>query len=127
MKSSRILLIAGDVLAIGILTLIGFATHDEVNTSFLPRMAAMFIPLLIGWFLLAPALGLFELESIREPRQIWRPVLAGFFAAQLAVVLRGYWLGGVVLPLFGLILGGSAALGMLLWRGVWLLISRKSR
>lgn len=127
MKSSKLLLILGDLFAIIVITLVGFATHDAVDVSFLPRMAATFVPLLAGWFLLAPAMGLFDLERTCDLRQLWRPVLAGFFASQLAAVLRGYWLGGVVLPLFGLILGGSTSLGMLLWRGIWALIFRKTR
>ncbi len=35
-------LVGGDILAILITTLIGFATHGETDTSFLPRMAAIF-------------------------------------------------------------------------------------
>lgn len=117
----------GDAIAVAVLTLVGFATHDQVDTSFLPRMAATFFPMLVSWFLLAPALGLFEMERARDWRELWRAALAAVFAAQLAAVLRGFWLGGVVLPLFGLILGGSAALGMLVWRGIWVLVSRRSR
>ena len=122
MRSKRVFLILGDLLALIVLTLTGFASHDELEVSFLPRMAATFLPMAVSWFGLAPALGLFEMRRVRDARELWRPALAAFFAAQLAVVLRGLWLGGVVLPLFGLILGGSAALGMLVWRGVWVIL-----
>jgi hypothetical protein len=55
-------LILGDSLAILIVTIIGFASHGEANTWLLPRMAAVFFPLTIGWFLLAPFLELFQPE-----------------------------------------------------------------
>jgi hypothetical protein len=122
MTMKRSLLILGDLLAIAIVTVIGFATHGEAGTSFLPRMAATFVPMTVGWFLLAPALGLFDGERVRSTRQLWRPALTAFFAAQLAVVLRGLWLNAAVLPVFGLVLGATSALGMIVWRGmvVWL-------
>jgi hypothetical protein len=41
-------------------SLIGFATHDETDMSYLPRMAAAFLPVLFAWFVLAPWFGLFD-------------------------------------------------------------------
>ena len=120
-------LILGDLLAIAILTMIGFASHGETDASFLPRMAATFVPMAVGWFLLAPALGLFEAERVRSARQLWRPAWGAFFASQLAVILRGLWLNAPVLPLFGIILGATAALGMLVWRGIWIWIANKRK
>jgi hypothetical protein len=66
---SKNILILGDGLILLIVTLIGFATHGESGVSFLPRMSAAFIPLLIGWFLLAPWFGLFNIEIISTPTQ----------------------------------------------------------
>jgi hypothetical protein len=43
-------------------------------------------------------------------------------AAPLTAFLRAAMLNSVVLPLFVVILEGSAAVGMLVWRGVWLLL-----
>ncbi len=125
--SSRptLLLAGGDVIAIGVITLIGFASHGELQVSFAGRMLTTFLPLLAGWFLIAPWLGLFDLRLASNPRQLWRPALAMLFAAPLAAVLRAALLNSVVLPLFVLILGGSAALGMLIWRILWLPIQQK--
>ncbi len=123
---SNPLLILGDLLAIAVVTVIGFATHNETDASYLPRMAATFVPLAVGWFALAPALGLFDASRAGRARQPWRPALAALFAAQLAVILRGLWLGAAVLPLFGLVLGATSALGMVVWRGIWMwLFNRK--
>jgi Protein of unknown function (DUF3054) len=124
---SHFFLIVGDLLAIAILTVIGFASHGEADASFLPRMAATFVPMAVSWFLLAPALGLFEAERVRSTRQLWRPAWGAFFASQLAVILRGLWLNAPVLPLFGIILGATAALGMLVWRGIWILLSGRKK
>ena len=126
MLKSKWTLIAGDTLALGIITVIGFATHGETDTSFVPRMLTTFIPLLVGWFLIAPWLGLFDTKITSNPMQLWRPPLGMFLAAPMATILRAAMLNGVALPLFALILGGSAALGMLVWRGLYFLFKRNT-
>ena len=117
-------LILGDLLAIAIVTFIGFATHGESGLSFLPRMAAIDLPLSIAWFVLAPFLGLFRQETIANPKQLWRPALTAFFAAPLAAVLRGFLLNAPVIPIFAGVLGVTTALGMVLWRSVYFLVGR---
>jgi hypothetical protein len=125
--AKRSSLILGDVLALAVITILGFASHGETDVSYAPRMLTTFVPLLLGWFLIAPWLGLFEPSSTSDPKQLWRPVLAMFLAAPLTAVVRAAMLRSAALPLFTLILGGSAALGMLVWRGIWLLASRRAR
>lgn len=110
---------AGDLLAIVLVTFIGFATHGEANVSFVPRMAALFFPLSISWFLLTPALGLFDRKVILDPKQLWRPALAMIFAAPMAAVLRGFVLNAPVIPIFAAVLAGTSALGMVIWRLIW--------
>ena len=118
------LLILGDVLALAVITLIGFANHNELVLFPVGRIMATFLPLLAGWFLIAPWLGLFKDEITSNARQLWRPVLAMLLAAPLTGLLRAMMLNGVVIPLFVLILGGSAALGLLVWRTLWWLFTR---
>jgi len=125
MASNR-LLIPGDILAIAIITLIGFATHGEAEVSFLPRMAAVLFPLAVTWFILAPSLRLFQQEVVTDPKQLWRPVLAMTFAASFAAILRGLILNAPVIPIFGLVLSAASAFGMLVWRGLYLLLHRKA-
>lgn len=122
---NKMILVSGDILAIALVTVIGFATHGEADVAFLPRMAAMFFPLCLTWFLLAPALGLFQREITSDPKQLWRPVWAGLFAGPLAVVLRGFLLNAPIIPIFGAVLAGTFALGMVLWRGLYFLLPRK--
>ena len=126
MTKSKYVLILGDVLAIAIVTIIGFVTHGETSLSFLPRMAALFFPLTISWFLLAPALGLFRPEMVKDPKQLWRPAWAGIFAGPLALVLRGFILNAPIIPIFAAILTGTFALGMAIWRALYCVLNRKA-
>jgi len=144
--NKRALLILGDVLAIALITGIGFASHRELGTAPFSRILATFVPLAFGWFLIAPWLGLFEggvaadarqlhlhcdertpalAGGARGAAQVWRPPLAMLFVAPLAAFLRGASLNSVILPVFVAVLGLSAALVVLAWRGVWLLLNRR--
>lgn len=123
MKKS--VLIVGDILAILVTTLIGFATHGELKSEFLIRMVAAIVPLTVAWFLIAPWLGLFQPGIISNPKLLWRPVLAMIFAAPLAVVFRGLILNSAILPIFAIVFGATSAFGMVLWRGLFTLLNRK--
>jgi len=111
-------LVLGDIIALALITVIGFATHGETDLAFLPRMLTTFIPLIVSWFLISPWLGLFNEQVITTLKQIWRAPLAMLLAAPMTAILRAALLNTVALPLFTLILGSSAALGLLIWR--WL-------
>ena len=127
MTQSKWVLVAGDILALAVVTVIGFASHGETEISLVPRMLTTLIPLVVSWFLLTPWLGLFNSQITSNPKQLWRPPLAMLLAAPMTAVLRAAMLDGVALPLFALILGGSAALGMLVWRGVYLVWYKKKQ
>lgn len=125
MSRTLSVLIVGDILTLAVVTWVGFATHGETSLDLLPRMTTTFLPLLAGWFLLAPLLGLFSAGTTQNPRQLWRPVYAALLAAPLFGVLRAAMLNGIALPLFVLIMGASTALGMLLWRVLFIFIQRR--
>jgi hypothetical protein len=127
MTKGQWILYAGDLLAIAALTFLGFATHGEANLSFLPRMAAIYFPLSISWFLLSPAMGLFQSGITFNPKQLWRSALTAFFAAQLAAVLRGFILKAPIVPIFALVLGVSSAMGMFVWRLIWYWTAKRSQ
>ena len=118
------MLILGDALTLLVVTLIGFTTHGEFNTSFLPRMLAVYIPLLIGWFLLSPWFGLFSPETTSTPGQLWRPALTMLFAGPLAVVLRGLLLNAPIIPIFAVVLSTTSALGLMIWRTLYFPLKR---
>jgi hypothetical protein len=119
------MLYAGDILSIAALTLIGFAIHGETSVSFLPRMIALFIPLIISWFLLAPWFGLFQQEIVSTPKQLWRPALAMLFTVPLAAVLRGFILNMPILPIFAAVLAGTFALGIMIWRALYFFLNAR--
>jgi len=119
------ILILGDILALAIVTIIGFTSHGEANTSFLPRVAAVFFPLIISWFAIAPWFGLFDSEITSNPRLLWRPAFAMIFAGPLAVLIRGLILNAPVIPIFGVVLSTTSALGLVLWRWIYILNSKR--
>ena len=123
---NKYILILGDLLVIALVTIVGFASHGETNVSALPRMAAVFSPLAVSWFLLAPALGLFQLETASNSRLLWRPALCALFAAPLATVLRGFLLNAPVIPIFATVLAATSAFGMVVWRTLYFLLARKA-
>lgn len=124
MPAKKTILMLGDIFTIAILTIIGFATHDEAAVSFIPRMGTTFFPLVIGWFLIAPWFDLFDDQVVSNPKLIWRSALAMFFVAPMAIILRAAWLHSAATPLFALILGSINALGMVVWRGIYLILAR---
>jgi hypothetical protein len=126
MQKTTWILIAGDILALAVITVIGFASHGETDISYIPRMFTTFIPLVVSWFLIAPWLGTFNAQITSDPKQLWRPPLAMFLASPMTTILRAAMLNAVALPLFAIILGGSAALGMLVWRGLYLWWQKKT-
>ncbi len=117
-------LVAGDAMALAIVTLIGFASHGELAVSFVPRMGASFVPLCIGWFLLAPALGLFDEPVANAASELWRPGFVMLFAGPLAVVLRGILLAAPIMPSFAVVLSLTGALALSLWRSIFVLVKR---
>jgi len=123
----QIPLLFGDLLAIALVTVIGFATHGQTELALLPRMLTTFLPVSAAWFLVAPFLGLFRPDITANPRQLWRPFLAMVFAGPLAALLRAFLLNTVVIPIFAVVLSGSAGLGMIVWRAIWWWLNKRNR
>ena len=127
MKDTRLLgVLAGDMVTLALVTLAGFARHNELGTASF-RMLTTFIPLVVAWLLVAPHLAVFDLQRLSDPRQLWRPFWAMVLGAPFAGWLRGVMLNSPVLPIFVVILGGVSALALLAWRSVfWLVFTRRS-
>jgi hypothetical protein len=121
------ILILGDALALAVTTIIGFVTHGETDLSFLPRFLAIFVPLTVAWFLLAVLSGLFQPEIASNLKQLWRVVFVMLIAAPLAVIARSFILRTDIVPIFMLALGGTSALGMMIWRTLFMLLNRPAR
>jgi hypothetical protein len=125
LKNNAVLL-AGDVVTISLVTILGFVSHGTLETAGI-RILATFIPLLISWFLLSPHLGVYDQSKICVPSQLWRPIWAMIIAAPFASWLRGVWLNSPILPVFVFVLGGVSVLGILLWRLSYYLIQCRKR
>ena len=125
-RRARNLLILGDLLAILAVSIVGYLTHYAGKEAFSLRWLSTFLPFSLGWFLLAPWLGLFRAETADDPARVWwRAALAAWLIAPFAAWLRGLWLNAAIVPVFVTVLGPSAALGLALWRWVWASLARQ--
>ena len=122
---SKKMLFISDAVAIALVTFAGFAFHGETDASILPRFLLSYVPLTVAWFIIAPLLGLYQPEITSNPKQLWRPALAMIFAAPLAALSRANILGSMVIPVFANVLAATSALGMVVWRGIYLFLNRK--
>jgi hypothetical protein len=117
-------LIAGDMLVLAGMTVLGFADHGELGSAGL-RLLSTFIPFTIAWVLLGLHVGVFDLHRAADPRQLWRPFWTMVLAAPLGAWLRGVWLSQPIIPIFVVVVGGVNALALFAWRGlVYLLVRR---
>jgi hypothetical protein len=121
-NKQQVVLLAGDMFVLGLVTLVGFANHGRLNAAGL-YMLTTYVPLLTGWFLIAPHLNVFDYQRAADPRQLWRPLWAMVLAAPMVGFLRAVWLQSVIDPVFILVMGAFGGLGLLIWRGllVWML------
>ena len=118
------LLLAGDVIVLALVTVSGFTTHGMLNTAGM-RMLSTFLPLVIAWLLVGPHLGIYNSRYFYDPGYLWRPFWAMVLAGPMAAWLRGVWLNAPILPIFVVVLGGFSALGLLVWRSLYLFIGRR--
>ncbi len=126
-RVERYILIAGDIITLAIVTIIGFASHGTAGTAG-ARMLTTFLPLTAAWLLIAPHLKLYDQDVILEGRQLWRPLWAMVLAAPMAAWLRGLILNLPIPPIFISILGGVSAVAIIIWRGIfWLMATRLKR
>ncbi len=123
-RSYVLITVSGDIVAMALTTVAGFARHGEIGTAGL-RILTTFVPLCLAWGLIAPWVGLFRLPVISDPRQLWRPVLAAILAAPMAGWLRGLLLNEPVPLIFVVVIGATVSLPILIWRSLWLVIERK--
>lgn len=112
-------LVFGDGVAFLLVTLLGFARHEALQAGDWERIMATFVPFFFAWLATAPWLGVYNLVTVRNVRQIWRVPIAAIYSAPIGGLLRGLWLGSPVLPIFILIMAGVSAVLMFLWRAAY--------
>jgi len=126
-------LIIGDILALLVITLIGFISHGEAKLSFILRFFVLFIPLVTFWLFLAPRYKLYQSNITTDLRQLWRVPLVMIFVSLMAVSGRNALLifldsfqpsdGSLI---FIPILGITSTIGLCIWRALYFFLSRKS-
>ncbi len=117
-------LVLGDILTLLAVTLVGFLNHGEMSVTYLPRMAATYLPLCLAWFLISPWFQLYQDEVVNNPRLLWQPAVALLFAGPLAVSVRGLILNESIIPIFVVVLSVTSAAGVTLWRAIYIAIDR---
>ena len=123
-RRALIILIIGDLIVLGGVTVMGFASHGTAGTAG-ARMLTTFLPLVAGWFMLVPLSGVYDVEQATDLRQLWRPFWSMVMAAPMAAFLRAVWLGAPIQAVFVLVLGGVSSLSILAWRAIYLLFARQ--
>jgi hypothetical protein len=109
----------GDALVVALVTVFGFATHGELGSAG-TRMLTTYVPMALAWAMVAPFLGVYDLQRCADPRQLWRPFYAMVLAGPLAAWMRAVLLGNApILPVFVVVLGGVSALAILAWRALF--------
>jgi hypothetical protein len=124
-NSFQSILVFGDLVTLTLVTVIGFASHGEATSAGL-RMLTTWIPLIVAWAMIAPFFGVYHPQQALDFNQLWRPFWAMVVAGPMAGWLRSVILGLVnhnglntpILPIFVVVLGGFAALAILLWRAI---------
>ena len=121
-RDTSITLLIGDFLSLLLVTLIGFATHSSKLD--LQRVLATWLPLCLAWSLAAPLLGLWQKKQSPIHKNWWRFLSAVILSVPLGVVLRGLILNTPIMGVFVLVMIGTSALGLLIWRLIWQILLR---
>lgn len=112
----------GDVVAIFLFTLLGFASHHSLaGEGIALRFSATFFPWLVSYLLIGKRLDVFDVAAAGERAVIWQAALAMLLASPLAAVLRGFWLNRDVSPVFVAVMAGVSSLVIVLWRAAYVL------
>lgn len=114
------------MITFALVTLIGFISHNESVISYLPRFLAALIPLVISWFILTFWLGLLNQETVTEIKKLLYIPLAMLFVIPFAAFLRGLVLNSPILPIFIIAFYATNTIGMLIWRGIYIFIAKRT-
>lgn len=124
-SKGRWILIVGDVLVYLLVTIFGFIRHDLFGQTDIIRFLATFIPYSVARFLIAPALGMYDLPELKDYKGYWKIMLAATYAAAVGALLRGLWLNTPVILVFAFVIMDLTIVLMLLWREGFTLIYLK--
>jgi hypothetical protein len=121
-------LAAGDVIAFLIFSAIGRASHAEAaGFGALLQIAETAAPFMAGWFVVAPLAGLFRADIAAAPRRMLaRTSLAWLVALPIGLALRALIRQTSIPISFALVTFVSVLVILMLWRGLFALLGRRS-
>lgn len=106
--------IAGDVVVLVALTVIGFMTHSTLDETW--RLFVTTLGVLVAWALVAPWFDAFSEATLTRPASVWKIALAWTIASPFAAFLRGLILGVGISTAFVLVLIGTTGPVLVIWR-----------
>jgi hypothetical protein len=122
-------LVAGDALAFMVFAALGRASHSEAaGLSAILQVVETAAPFAIGWYAVAPFVGVYRAELAQQPRRLLeRTALAWLLAWPIGLLLRAL-IRQTTIPLSFAIVTLIANLLILLgWRGVFAWLSGKGK
>jgi hypothetical protein len=123
----RWFVLLGDAACLALATVIGFASHQEMEAVASARFLATYLPLVLIWLVAAGGLGALEPARARAASQLWRPLVAALVATPVAAILRSLWLGTPPVTLFVGVFTTAVLVGIGIWRaGLTLLLHRRT-
>lgn len=126
LTSTQRIAVAGDVIVLVGLTIVGFATHLTLDAF--GRMVVTGLTALAAWAAVAPFLGVYNPSAIGNPRSVWRVAWAWLLAAPLATFLRAVVLTRDIPRTFVIVVILVNGLALVVWRvALGLLLARSYR
>lgn len=104
----------GDVVVLLALTIAGFATHLTLGAF--GRMIVTILTALLAWAVVSPFFQVYSIDTLENPKALWRVGLAWLVAAPLATFLRGLVLARDIPPAFVVVVILVNGFGLLAWR-----------
>ena len=117
-------LVLGDLLALLLFVWVGRGTHSLPSSDIVAALVTA-APFVLGWFVVAPWLGLYKARVSQNLGQLLpRLLLAWLIAGPLSALLRAIFLGRPlpegIIPIFVLVTTGVGFAFFLVWRLLYL-------
>ena len=93
-------LVVGDILVFMIFAMIGRGSHGEASgLGALPQIFLTALPFMLGWFIVAPFLGVYRRNLMNDPRKMaGRTALGWLLSWPVAMLLRGVFVDHAIPP-----------------------------
>lgn len=122
-------LAVGDVVVFNVVTTIGLLSHGELTgLGALGQIATITAPFAVGWFLVAPFVGLFRADIAGQLRRVLpRAALAWLIALPIGLLLWSLIRQKPIQPAFAVVTFITNLIVLLGWRGVFAWLAARAR